>query len=399
MLERIKPITGLVNEMLDALPVELWTSKTTTFFDPAIGGGQFVREIERRLRVVGHSDANIHSRVFGFEYSMALVDMAINMNKLVGQYSKMPYAQFFEWKPNMKFDVIVGNPPYQSAGTQGKKLWKEFFIKFSELLATDGFMGILTPSSYVKRDGRRMADVRAVVESNTVHYLDMDASIYFNVGEDICGIVMQQGKHPIKTSVKYNKKIELQDLTKSFDPVFGAADLIKRSIFHKLQSTTDPKLPIREDINNSQAKLITQGILSITKDKSYKYPVIYTPNTTHYAKKQFKDGGKLRLMLTIAGTYYNKETPNRNIFVTKAQSGQGMCHILIPSKIAGERIKSYLTSKLYQFYINNEKTSGYNTGLKNLPYLGIRKKWTDAQLYEHFGLTQEEIDYVEASVK
>ena len=56
MLSRIKfEITPLVNKMLDQLPSEVWTSTTTTFFDPAIAGGQFVREIERRLLEAGHS--------------------------------------------------------------------------------------------------------------------------------------------------------------------------------------------------------------------------------------------------------------------------------------------------------------------------------------------------------
>ena len=42
MLERIKPLDALVVEILDQLPKEVWTSKTSTFLDPAMGGGQFV---------------------------------------------------------------------------------------------------------------------------------------------------------------------------------------------------------------------------------------------------------------------------------------------------------------------------------------------------------------------
>jgi len=50
MLSRIKfEIAPLVNEMLDQLPADIWTSETTTFLDPGMAGGQFVREIERRL--------------------------------------------------------------------------------------------------------------------------------------------------------------------------------------------------------------------------------------------------------------------------------------------------------------------------------------------------------------
>ena len=59
MLSRMKfEIEALVEEMLDQLPETVWTSNSTTFFDPAIGGGQFVRAIEQRLRERGHSDVD-----------------------------------------------------------------------------------------------------------------------------------------------------------------------------------------------------------------------------------------------------------------------------------------------------------------------------------------------------
>jgi hypothetical protein len=43
-------IDELVAEILDQLPSSVWTSNSTTFLDPAIGGGQFVRAVEQRLR-------------------------------------------------------------------------------------------------------------------------------------------------------------------------------------------------------------------------------------------------------------------------------------------------------------------------------------------------------------
>jgi hypothetical protein len=54
-LFRVKLMIGeLVKEMLDQLPPRVWTDPTVTFLDPAFGGGQFLMEIERRLREAGH---------------------------------------------------------------------------------------------------------------------------------------------------------------------------------------------------------------------------------------------------------------------------------------------------------------------------------------------------------
>ena len=87
MLSRMKfEIDDLVTEILDQLPQSIWTSDSTTFIDPALGGGQFVRAIEQRLRSYGHNDDNIKRRVFGCESSKLNVKYAVNKYKLIGNY-------------------------------------------------------------------------------------------------------------------------------------------------------------------------------------------------------------------------------------------------------------------------------------------------------------------------
>ena len=143
MLTRLKfDISVLVQEILDGLPPEVFSSTTTTFLDPAIGGGQFVAEIERRLRDHGHSDANIHSRVFGFERGPVAIRYAVNKHNLVGNYTCKTSLEFLELDTDMQFDVVVGNPPYNSTDTsrqgiahrgQGDNLAKKFTVKSLEL--------------------------------------------------------------------------------------------------------------------------------------------------------------------------------------------------------------------------------------------------------------------------
>ena len=97
MLIRLKfDISALVQEILDRLPPEVWISAITTFLDPSIGGGQFVAEIERRLRAHGHSDANIRSRVFGYERGPVAIQYAVNKHNLVGNYTCKTAVEFLE---------------------------------------------------------------------------------------------------------------------------------------------------------------------------------------------------------------------------------------------------------------------------------------------------------------
>ena len=121
-------LDSLANGMLRGISDDLWKSKTSTFLDPAMGGGQIVKQIVNRLREYGHSDENIRERVWGIEEYPHRVMYAVNKHKLVGTYSVGSFLeQDFD---EMKFDVIVGNPPFSSGDDL---LYSKFFEKSLEL--------------------------------------------------------------------------------------------------------------------------------------------------------------------------------------------------------------------------------------------------------------------------
>ena len=70
-------------------------------------------------------------------------------------------------------------------------------------------------------------------------------------------------------------------------------------------------------------------------------------------------------------------------------------------KSSQKKVEAVFRSNLFKFihkiYWNNDNfgTSFYNS----LPYLDLNILWSDADIYKHFNLTQEEIDYIEANVK
>ena len=132
----------LVNEMIDRIPERIFTSSTTTFCEPCFGNGTFIIELIKRLRRHGHSMSNIETRIYGCEISKRLY------NKVWKKLSKYNFNNLqcgdaLEHNfNNMKFDVVIGNPPFNETDTtrdntnfkgQGRNLAKLFTYKAVEL--------------------------------------------------------------------------------------------------------------------------------------------------------------------------------------------------------------------------------------------------------------------------
>jgi hypothetical protein len=63
-------------------------------------------------------------------------------------------ADFLSWQPEMQFDVIVGNPPYNNEGkikgskqTSGTSLWLKFLKKIPTLLVDGGWSSLVLPAA------------------------------------------------------------------------------------------------------------------------------------------------------------------------------------------------------------------------------------------------------------
>ena len=198
MLSRLKfAIAPLVKEILDNLPDSIWTSSSTTFLDPAMGGGQFLVEIERRLREAGHSDENIATRVFGCEKNKLRVNYAKNNKKLVSTNLYVSDFLSRDWG-TMKFDVIVGNPPYNDLDTsregnqhrgQGDNLAKKFAAK--SLTLCSQYMMLIMPYGHRTYSPNVATEYR----KNGLHMITPCENYFPNIGTNPCVFWFDRSKH------------------------------------------------------------------------------------------------------------------------------------------------------------------------------------------------------------
>lgn len=336
MLSRIKfEIEPLVVEMLNQLPERVWTSTTATFLDPAIGGGQFVQAIEQRLRDHGHSNQNIRKRVFGLEDSDLHIRYAVNKHKLVGQYAKKPYEKFLELDNSMKFDVIIGNPPFQRSDTDAKRwtLWDQFVKKSFELADT---VAMVTPQSITSPGPFAMIKEKATA-------INIDVSKHFNVGSTFAYFVAHNQKNQgnaklITDHGEYDHDIKNVD----FLPFVINEETLEQINWLKQRNSRKWK---RGELHTSNKDLFEDNGC---------YEVIHTNAQTLHSNIQHSNLTKIRVCVTLSG--YPKFLVIQNAYCSQATMWTEFDTVKEAQAFADDCNGEYI-----QKIMQNFKWSGWNS--------------------------------------
>lgn len=137
--------------LVSRLPEELFVNPDTTFLDIAMGGGQYLDAVVKRCEKY-HDRGQILPRVYGIESGLPFVIHAKRYYNLRG--SNFYYTT--DKLPEMKFDVVIGNPPYSlpkgsKTISDGKKnLALQFIEKAISLTKEGGYISMLTPPNFLK---------------------------------------------------------------------------------------------------------------------------------------------------------------------------------------------------------------------------------------------------------
>ena len=163
----------LVREMLDKLPPEIWSDPSKTFLDPACSTGTFLLEIVRKLNIGLASQIPdqterlkhiLTKQVWGLELSRvpffmtkaAFEKLFIDTTGIVGEVNIYPANALDGAKEikDMKFDVVVGNPPYNPENNNdggsgsGHKIWHKFIEKSFSSMSEGSYLCFITPPGW-----------------------------------------------------------------------------------------------------------------------------------------------------------------------------------------------------------------------------------------------------------
>jgi len=371
-----------------------WTRSDLKILDLSCGRGTFLLAILEKLLMNGHHKENAVQMLYGVDSSHVQSSIAKKALFLATGCEPNIYCKdslIAEW--DMKFDVIVGNPPYQAPKKGDYSFWARFVNKSHKLLNDDGYLSMIIPAGWMSptndiRQGQKSVMRDIFLKENT-YYINVDPELgkkYFpGIGQMFTWFVLNKGTY-------HNTTLDFGDKTIDFD-LSGMPMLAK--------STDDININIIRKISSSKNKWnFTRYIMPETwdnlifdKDSTHIYPRI-NGNSNHLAKVAFSKSAcryqdNKKVVLPYNGSYYKFVVDDGKYGCTNAYV------MLLDNNIIIKSAETYFNSKLVS-WLGKNKFTQYNEGalINSVSAIDLTKEITEEDIYDFYNLTEEERKYI-----
>ena len=474
----------LANRIIDTLPQELFENPDTTFLDPCCKSGVFLREIAKRLiKGLEPQIPDLEERIahiFSKQlFGIAITELTSLLSRRGVYCSKFPSSewsayQFPEDKPqgnivyqrikhtwkdgkciycgasqseydrgdelethayqfihnldvnklfNMKFDVIIGNPPYQlNVGSGGKGSGTaipiyHYFIKQAKKM-NPRYLTMIIPARWYA-GGRGLNEFRQEMlnDKNIIKIVDFADSkdcfpgvdiaggvCYFlwknqnldNIG--LCEIINVKNGHLISKIRKLNEyPIFIRDNI--------AIDIVSKILEKKEIVMSKSVYPVSLFGLNTNIELKNKGDVKVR----------YSGGIAYCNKNEIRAGHNIidKYKVYISAASYDhagqpdKDGKRRILSIVDVLNPNMVCtstYIIIKEFDClefSENLVQYLKTKFVRFLLSQICISQHisRDTFAFVPLQDFSKPWTDEELYAKYGLTEEEIAFIESMIK
>jgi site-specific DNA-methyltransferase (adenine-specific) len=473
----------IVNEMLDLLPQELFRDSSATFLDPACKSGVFLREVAKRLNkgledkipdLQKRVDHIFQKQLFGIaiteitsllsrrsvycskypnsKYSVSRFDDAegnIRFKKIKHIWqgercsscgaSKTGYdrdealeSHAYEFihtnKPeaifNMKFDVIIGNPPYQLSdggdsndNTRARggamPIYQKFIQQAKKL--NPRYLVMVIPSRWFV-GGRGLDEFRneMISDARIRVLVDYPVSSECFPGVEVKGGVCyfkwdRDNKGECKvTTIRGNTVSSMFRLLteKESDVFIRYNEAIQ--IFRKIMK---PKFEPFSAIVSSQKPFGFRTYATGEKNHFASSIKIYTNKGFGYVDRSdisqnlpWVDNYKIYISMAYgAGEDFPHQIINKP-FIGEPGTCCTETYLLIGpflNKKEAQNVMSYIQTRFFRFLVLLRKSTQHaaKSVYSFVPLQNFSEQWTDEKLYKKYGLSEDEVAFIESMIR
>lgn len=335
---------------------------------------------------------------------------------------------------NMQFDVVVGNPPYQlsdgsgGGGTSAVPIYQNFVEQAKKL--EPRYLTMVIPSRWFS-GGKGLDEFRAtMLADRRIRSLDdfVNASdVFSGIGlkGGVCYFLWNrdnEGPCEIKTHFRDREvQTSLRPMLENGSDVFirfhHGVSILRKVVAHETGEHSSLSLPAPKKFESlvSARKPFGlastyQGSTSGQKDSAKLYQKGYSgfvQTSELQDSRGLLDSWKVFVGFAAPGTGNRDTYPHRVIstpFLGEPNSASTETYLAIgpfSSKSEAESALSYLKCRFTRFLIQMRKAS-QNTTRKVYGFVPVQtwdRQWTDEMLYEKYGVTEEEISFIESIVR
>ena len=279
-----------------------------------------------------------------------------------------------ELDTDMKFDVVIGNPPYQDGNKEGgqNKIYNQFSKKSLDL---GNVVAFITPSSVLKKSKRF-----SLIGVPGLKHVDFTANDHFNVGVKICSWIVDRSYTGDVEVIHENGTVMIENNNSIHDPSEVCPKIV--SIYNKLMDysrsvkDTDKRMFKRNNHGPAFRKEKTdKHLYTIYSNNRGEYSTTYSSRLPVYFSKE---------KIILSNT---KALIEDNVFVDLKDYGPSYFCVEFKDNNQYENIKSFVLSEyfveLYKQF--RQIRGGMNSVLIDYcPKFDTTKKWTNEEVKNFF---------------